>query len=71
MQICDNLPTEERDAVHRGMGHTPATASRYYRDCKTAEDAIRVYKLIRVANQREVDEEVSFVAYHVNVWSDT
>ena len=43
--------------------HTPAMASRYCCDCKTAHDAIRVYKLIRMANQREVGEgEANFVA---------
>ena len=63
IQICENLPTDQRQAVHRGMGHTPGTASRYYRNCKTVKDAIRVFKLIRLANQcEEENEEVRFVA---------
>ena len=54
----NNRKSPKSNRKRRGMGHNPTTASWYYRDCKTATDAIRVYKLIQLANEREIGKEL-------------
>ena len=57
LQIYGKLGDENREIVHRGMGHTASTASRYYRDCQGTKDHIEAYKLIATANRQELNEE--------------
>ena len=46
LQILNSCNQEDARNVHRFMGHTPATASRYYLHCAGVSNAFQAFDII-------------------------
>ncbi len=60
IQAYKNLDRSEAEKVSRHLGHTPATASKYYRHVKRVDDAFEAFALIQEADARAKSKTVRY-----------